>query len=134
METLHDDVGRLIWDFVGFGNRRGANVAVYRRVNKRWRDFLSDHVRVEIDHGGVVGLFFFLKHCNDLRTMMEQKRNAALQWDDFRGYFILTGYDKEQWLYYDHLLHTYFFTPPHPSFPFFKGHMYFYELCFHGIL
>jgi len=128
MERIHDDVWGHIWDFVGFGDRKGANVVVYRRVSKRYRDILSDRIRVEIDHGSLVGLPFFLTHYPDLRTMMEQRRNAALVWDDHRGYLILKGYDEERWLYYDRLFHTYFFTPPNTSFPFFIGHMYFYEL------
>lgn len=127
MDVLHEDVWGIIWEFVGFGDRRGANVAVYQRINRQCRDFLSQRVRVEIDRNQRIPLTEFIQHYTQYQTMMEQKRNTALEWNDYRGYFTVVDFDEERWMYYHRLLQTYYFIFSTTTFPHFRGQLYFYE-------
>lgn len=126
---LPEDLLRIIFRFVGFGDRPGRNAAAYRRINKQCHALLTDAVRVELDRGRTTDIIDFLRHFPQYKTELEQKRNGAMQWDDYRGFFIITQIDRDTWLYYDSLLETYFLNPRGGSFPHYCGKVYFYEFA-----
>lgn len=127
MESLHDDILRIIVDFVGFGEDPGRNVVSYQRINQRWRTLLSETTRVEVDHNRVIRVCEWMRQYPEYRTDVEQKRNAAMEWDNYRGYFIVGNVDRAMWTYYDSLLQKYFFQHSNGIFPHYRGQMYFYE-------
>ena len=127
MEGLPDDVLLYMIRFVGFGDRKGANVVAYQRISKRWSELLYPTTRIEVEPRKEVHVAKWLQQYQEFYVQMQQRRNQSLTWDDYRGYFVITDYDKNVWMYYQQLLHRYYFEPCTVEFPHYRGQMYFYE-------
>ena len=127
MEGLHDDLVQFIFSFVGFGDVPGRNMVSFRRISKRYRDLTTTAVKVELDQHKQVTLTDFLVHFPHYKTEIQQKRNRTMEWDDYRGFFIITKIERDRWVYYDGLLQQYFFETSSGSFPHYQGKIHVYE-------
>jgi len=127
MELFHDDLLLYIFSYVGFGEERGKNMVSYRRLGKRYHELFTRTVEIELDVDKSVSLSDFMAHFPHYRTELQQKRNRTMEWDDYRGFFIVTKVERDRWIYYDKLLQRYFFEASNGSFPHYKGKIYVYE-------
>ena len=123
MECLFDDVLQIILSFLSF-----HDLVVLRRINRQYHQLISNSTTVEVDHHVNIPLLEYILHFPHYKTEVEQKRNRTLEWDDYRGFFIITQLDRQEWFYYDGLLQKYFFTPHNSSIPHYRGQIQFYEM------
>jgi len=127
LDTIPSDLLSYIFDYVGFGDAPGKNVACYRRISRWVCTVLTSTIRIEIDPHTFLSLPEFLTSYDRLYATLMQKRNECLQWNDYRGYLVIEDYDLSLWLYYDHLVQTYYFRGQTLTFPYHVGQMHFYE-------
>lgn len=130
MDKFPDVILLHILEYRGFGEARGKNVMAMMRVSKNFQLIISNHIRFEIDRSMLVSAREFMQFYNLYFLTWRQKRDASLEWDDYRGFLIITDFDEERYLYYQRLIRRYSFDPRPVDFPHYKGRMLFYEYPF----
>jgi hypothetical protein len=126
MDSLPDDVFDIMLQFIGFGREPGRTIISCQRVSKRFCTRIES-VRFEIDHDVFVSLSHFRQIYHRLYLLLKQKRDSHILWDDYRGYLVITDYNRDEWLYYNRLVTMYFFRPMSDDFPYYHGQIFFYD-------
>lgn len=128
MTTIPEEIWLKILTYTGFGTGKSRNIVSYRRVNKTFDSIILKYMTIEVDTDKTISIEEFLKIYNTLYITLRQKRNNCIDWDDYRGFFIITDFDSIKWTFYNNLLNRYYNYSSDPSsFPHYKGQMYFYE-------
>ena len=123
MDSLPDDVFDVLLQYVGCGQ----TILSCQRVSKRFYTRIEASIRFEIDHDVYISISHYRQIYHRLYLFLKQKRDSHIFWDDYRGYLVVTDYNRDEWLYYNRLVNMYFFRPTSDEFPYYNGQIFFYD-------